>query len=1094
MNLLLRQRSPWPRYGPRPTLERLPTLSPAHGARVTDLRSQLQTTLGAAYTLERELGGGGMSRVFLAEEQALGRKVVVKVLPPDVGAGVNVERFKREIQVSAKLQHPHIVPVLSTGEMQGVPYYTMPFVEGESLRTRLIRTGALSITEAVGVLRDVGKALAYAHDHGVAHRDIKPDNILLSGGSATVADFGIAKAISAARDATAGGTLTQVGTSLGTPAYMAPEQAAADPATNHRADIYAFGCVAYELLTGQPPFIEKTPQRLLAAQMGEKPQAIAELRADIPPALADLVMKCLQKDADSRPQSASDLVRVLETVTSGGGHAALPAILLGGPGMFRKAIAYYAAAFVVVLIVAQAAVIAIGLPDWVVPGATIVMLMGLPVILFTGYVQRVARRAMTMTPTYTPGGTPSMPQGTMATIAMKASPHMSWRRAAMGGVYAVGAFVLLVGAFMLLRAMGIGPAGSLFAAGKLTQNERLLVAEFGVKGSADSSLGTVVSEAIRTDLGQSNVLSIVPASVIRASLQRMRRPPDARLNAAIASEVALREGIKAIVDGDVTPLGGGFILTARLIAPETGDELASFRETADGPTDLIPAVERLSRAMRGKIGESLKDVRASPDLADVTTPSLDALRKYAEGARAVDLERNAPRGAALLKEALDFDSSFAMAWRKLAVAYNIGALGQALVDSASAQAYRYRDRLPEIERLDVTGLYYGWGPGRDRAKAARAYEALAALRPMTAANNLSAQYISRRQYARAESLLRKRLAVGPIYQAYEGLIGTLTAQGNLVEAESLARAMPAAFPSYAGADEQLVPFLYRRGWIDSATAIVKGLRASADPQVRRNGALIQASLEIVHGKLRAGERALLQASAINAERGAPAPALADSLRAASFDIWFREQTARGVQRVDATLARIPIRSLPLEQRPYFLAAQLYALGGRPDRARAILTQYESEVRDTALRRAQLDEVQRALGEIALAERRPNEALSLFRKSDTLPDGPNGACAACIYALIARAFDQADMPDSAVMAFERFLTLPGYPLIPAMHPTYLAGTYKRLGELYEQKNDRAKAVEYYAKFVDLWKDADPELQPKVQDVRRRIARLRQVEES
>src|SRR5688500_15028196 len=220
---------------------------------------QLQQTLGITYRLERQLTGGGMSHVFVAEETALRRKVVVKVLPLEVAAGVNADRFKREIMLAARLQHPHIVPVLSTGETNGVPYYTMPFVEGESIRAILARTGvALSITEVIGVLRDVAKALAYAHDHGIVHRDIKPDNVLMSGGSATVTDFGIAKAIAASRTDPGGGeqqaTLTQFGTSIGTPAYMAPEQAAGDPATDHRADLYSYGCMAYELLAGRPPF------------------------------------------------------------------------------------------------------------------------------------------------------------------------------------------------------------------------------------------------------------------------------------------------------------------------------------------------------------------------------------------------------------------------------------------------------------------------------------------------------------------------------------------------------------------------------------------------------------------------------------------------------------------------------------------------------------------------------------------------------------------------------------------------------------------------------------------------------------------------
>src|SRR5687767_7484380 len=158
-----------------------------------------------------------MSRVFVADETALGRQVVVKVLPPDLAAGVSVDRFKREIQVAARLQHPHIVPVLSAGETDGLPFYTMPFVEGASLRARLSQ-GALPISETIGVLKEVARALAYAHEHGVVHRDIKPDNVLLSGGSAVVTDFGIAKALSASRMEGAGSaTLTALGTSLGTP-------------------------------------------------------------------------------------------------------------------------------------------------------------------------------------------------------------------------------------------------------------------------------------------------------------------------------------------------------------------------------------------------------------------------------------------------------------------------------------------------------------------------------------------------------------------------------------------------------------------------------------------------------------------------------------------------------------------------------------------------------------------------------------------------------------------------------------------------------------------------------------------------------------
>src|SRR5512133_1174284 len=221
----------------------------------TDLRHQLQATLGSAYTIERELGGGGMSRVFLAEDVRLGRKVVVKLLSPELGAGVSADRFEREIRLAARLQHPHIVPLLTAGDVDGLPYYTMPFVEGASLRDRLA-TGPLPYAEAQSILRDVARALAYAHRQGIVHRDIKPENVLLAEGVAMVADFGVARALSAATTLP-GDVLTQVGMQIGTPAYMAPEQAAGDPDVDFRADLYAFGVMAYELLAGRHPFAER---------------------------------------------------------------------------------------------------------------------------------------------------------------------------------------------------------------------------------------------------------------------------------------------------------------------------------------------------------------------------------------------------------------------------------------------------------------------------------------------------------------------------------------------------------------------------------------------------------------------------------------------------------------------------------------------------------------------------------------------------------------------------------------------------------------------------------------------------------------------
>ena len=287
---------------------------------MSDLTAQLQQALAPGYTLERELTGGGMSRVFVAADVALGRKVVVKVLPPELAAGVNHERFRREIQVAAQLQHPHIVPLLSAGEQGALIWYTMPYINGHSLRETLLRSEKQSVKDVVRIMRDVAGALDYAHGLGVIHRDIKPGNVLIMGSHALVTDFGVAKAISASMP-TSG--FTSAGMAIGTPAYMAPEQIAADPAADHRMDLYALGLLGYELLTGVVPFKEDSPQKTMAAQLTRDPSPVESSRADVPAALSALIRHLLAKVPDDRPQLASDVVIALDDIAlSSGQHLA----------------------------------------------------------------------------------------------------------------------------------------------------------------------------------------------------------------------------------------------------------------------------------------------------------------------------------------------------------------------------------------------------------------------------------------------------------------------------------------------------------------------------------------------------------------------------------------------------------------------------------------------------------------------------------------------------------------------------------------------------------------------------------------------------
>jgi serine/threonine-protein kinase len=286
-----------------------------------DILNQLRDEVAGWCTIEKELGGGGMSRVFVGLDLRLQRRVVIKTLLPVLTASLSAERFRREIMLSASLQHPNIVPVLSSGDVAGQPYFVMPFIEGESLRARLKR-GPLSVRETVSIMHDVANALAFAHERGIVHRDIKPDNILLSAGAAVVTDFGVAKAITDARAPRAPvvraplsdpmASLTAAGISLGTPSYMAPEQVAADPTVDFRADLYALGVVAFEMLAGAPPFVGSSQRAVFAAHLSVAPPAIRSRRSDVPAALGELIMKSLAKAPEDRPKSAKDVARELD--------------------------------------------------------------------------------------------------------------------------------------------------------------------------------------------------------------------------------------------------------------------------------------------------------------------------------------------------------------------------------------------------------------------------------------------------------------------------------------------------------------------------------------------------------------------------------------------------------------------------------------------------------------------------------------------------------------------------------------------------------------------------------------------------------------
>ncbi len=1040
---------------------------------MSDLQSRLQTALGDAYRIDRELGGGGMSRVFLAHESALGRRVVVKVLPPEMAAGVNIERFRREIQLAASLQHPHIVPLHAAGQVGDLFYYTMPLVEGESLRAKMSREGELPVGDAIRILRDVVDALAYAHAHGVVHRDIKPDNILISGHHAVVTDFGVAKAVSASSGSS---SLTSLGVALGTPAYMAPEQAAADPHVDHRADLYALGAMAYEMLCGRPPFSGMTPQQVLAAHVTLAPAPLSSQRASVPPALNALVMRCLEKKPADRVQHADDLLSQLQAMaTPSGGMVptgATPAVSSGVEAALRRAhplrvTVAFGLASVAVLAVVFLLRNKLGLPDWVFPGAIALLAIGLPIMLKTGRMER-ARAQAQATGAFVP------PPTGMAQL-------FTWRKAILGGVLAFTALTIVVGAYTAMRLLGIGSVGTLQAKGLLKEKQPIILAEF-VNRSSDSTLGPTLTEAFRVDLSQSQSVKLVDAGVVSDALKRMNKPPSAALTPSLAGEVAAREGVKAVVVGEIDPVGKSFVVSAKVVSAADGAVLTAVRENAASDAELIPALDRLSRGLRERIGESLVTIRADEPLAHVTTGSLDALRKYTQALQRQDEGRD-EAAVVLLREAVAIDTGFATAWRKLAAM--LGNVNASLTEvvAASTRAYQNRGRLPELERQSTIAWYHDV-VDYDVPKTIAAYRAMLALDPESevALNNLSIKLWERGLYAEAESLAVRCLDLGYAGYCYLHAIRAQVAQDRYAAADSTIARYGKQSPHDPGYPGNRFALVSMRGDYAAAERIARELQQAerASPLWQERTAQYLAAVAGVQGQLAKAEQNFRIAAAVAESRGIYGEYLLNVAQMVAFELRHRNRPTDALAQLQAALAKHPLATMDPMDRPYSNLARAYATAGRVDEAQRLMAEYARTVPPGVVRTD--PDRYAAAGDIALAQGHVRDAMAAYASWRE-----DNGCRICGLLESADAAKRAGEPDSARAYLERFLSI-NQPFRVLGDQYSLAATYQRLGELYEAKGDRKQAVQYYLKLTDLWRTADPELQPIVRDAHARIARL------
>lgn len=1036
--------------------------------------------LGDRYRVERELGQGGMATVYLAKDLKHHRRVAVKVLRPALAESMGGARFLREIEIAAQLTHPHILPLHDSGNAGGLLYYVMPYVEGESLRAKLAREGALPTTEAVRYLREVADALAYAHRNGVVHRDIKPDNVLISEHHAVVSDFGVAKAVS--ESAGSSTLLTSMGVALGTPAYMAPEQAAADRLIDHRADIYALGVLAYEMLTGRPPFTAPTAQAMLAAQITETPEPVTRYRPNVSLPLNALVMRCLEKRPPDRWQSAADLVGQLDAMaTPSGGLAPTavqqPVLTPGTEAAIRRSHPVrvgilFALASVVVLAGVRVVVLRLGLPDWVFWAACVLLLIGLPIMLLTGHHER--RRAIVGTTMATPAGS----EGVF-------TRWFTWRKALTGGMLAFLALAVVAGAYTAMRLLGIGPVGTLLASGAIKEREQLLLADFE-NHTTDTTLGSSLTEAMRVDLSQSPTVRVLDQQAVRDALQRMQLRAPGTLSAMVAREVAERQGIKGVVTGQIDPVGSGYLLSASLVSSADGRALVAVRETAEGPAALLKAIDRLSAKLRERIGESLVTIRANQPLEQVTTASLAALRKYSEAVR-LQNEGRQDEAIPLLEEAVTLDTGFAMGYRKLAAILSNMGTSTARETEAATRAYTHRERLPELER-DLAVAAYHSAVDFDPVKTAAAYRSALAIDPdnTIALNNLALLFNNQRRWAEAETLATRATQVGGTAFYYDNLFDAQVGGGHLADAridvEREAKLIP---PSRIVSWHRASLAVIDRDYAASERHLQDLLRvAQPSPSLQTLTLQMLASASERSGKLAEAGQRIREQMAIQEARGVPQEYVSAAAGLADLEITYRNRPAEALRIISDALAKHPLDSIPVLDRPLPRLAEIYARAGNVDAAKRLMRQFELEMPE-GIRRGMWWR-HWAEGDIALAEGRKSDALRAFR---ALYD-EGGMCNICGLYELAVVYDSMGEADSAITLYQRAISTPATTGRLLVDGATLAPSLKRLGELYEARRDRKKAAEYYGRFVELWKNADPELQPGVKEIRGRLARLAQ----
>lgn len=971
-----------------------------------------------SYRLLEEIGRGGMGVVHRAE-RADGQyesRVAVKLIKRGMDTDLVLRRFRTERQILASLEHPNIARLLDGGmTADGRPYFVMEYIAGEPI-DRNARGRRLTVPERLRLFLRVCDAVAYAHAHRIVHRDIKPANVLVTAeGVPKLLDFGIARTL---EPGPMEPTVSVTGLRMLTPEYASPEQVEGRPAST-ASDVYSLGVVLYELLTGHSPY----------SSGDATPAATAErVRTLTPPRPSEAVRRGAAGAEPARPR--------LRKRRKGGD---------------------------------------------VVPADVIRQLRGdLDTIVLAALQKEPERRygsaeALAADIRNHLAGDPI--RARPDTLAYRAGRFVRRNRAAVLSAAAT-ALVVAAGTATVRLVTGADDTPSLVASGVLAPRDRILVADF-TDHAGDAGLATAVTDALRTDLSQSAVVQVLTPPQVRAALARMRHSPDALVDDSLAREVAVREGARAVVTGGVARLGGRYTITVQLLGAETGETLVAARETASDSTELVAAVDRASRALRRRIGETLRQVRQTASLEQVTTPLLPALRAYTAGYRRF-VAGDRTGALPLLERAVALDTGFATAHRALA------SLHEAMAEpgrsrEALERAIAHADRIPFLERqFLVAGYAYAGG---DYDSAIATYHRVLERYPtdVPALNNLALAHRALRRFAVAESLWHRAIALdSSIAVLYYGLHSVQAFQGRFDASARTLATVGRRFP-----DDGVLPVVRvqdaaaRQDWPEAerlARANVAAWEGDALRLVDARETL--AGILMTRGRLPEAERLLRGQLALTTETGSWSRYFLAVQQLAAMELRFRNRPDRARTLLDSVLARHPLESLQPADRPEDMLARLYIEIGDVARGRELLAATDLlEVNPPPLRRPERDWT---LGLLALAEGRAENARRHLQHAADAHD-----CTICVLPDLARAHEAAGAVEAAAAVYEQYLSTPWlWRYTPDARE--LGRVLIRLGELYERAGEHARAARAREHLVHLWDGAEAEAARERQRIARHLA--------